>query len=176
MLTSTPPSPHAYDRLIREAGARHQVEPALIKAIIAQESRFRPRAHRPEPNAGPNGDGSYGLMQILLATARALGHTGPAEGLYDPATNIEYGTRCLVDCLRRASTLAGAVSAYNGGYRPQLGFGEPARRPLRICLAWDTAQRGNCLRWRHVAPGEFANQSYVDAVLRQRATYVAEGL
>ena len=50
------------------------------------------------------GDASYGLMQLLMSTARGLGYTGDANGLYDAATNIDLGTRLLSDLRRRYGT------------------------------------------------------------------------
>lgn len=112
---------------------------AVVKGVMAHESLFDPHAYRAEPQIG---DASRGLMQILLATAKHVGFTGPADLLFDPSTNLTYGIRYL----REVYDLTGgnwpaAFSAYNGGYRPTLGYGR-------------------------VLPstGKFANQAYVDAV------------
>lgn len=161
------PSASAYDILILSASERHGVDPALIKAIIDKESRFNPLALRNEPAIQ---DASRGLMQILLRTARGEGFTGSPADLLNPEINIEYGTRYLKKCLRQAGNMAGAASAYNGGYRPTLGFGKPATRVLTVCLARDQ-QTGECIRSRTVQPGEYANQPYVDGVLDSYAKY-----
>ena len=153
--------------VIAGAAARHGIPVALLNAVIAVESGFRPDAYRPEVAIG---DGSAGLTQILLGTARGegyagvLGEGGNLTGLFDPATNIEYGASYLARQYTRASgDIRGAASAYNGGWRPSLGFGVPATVPLTVVLARDAL--GNVLRRATVQPGQYGNQSYVDAVM-----------
>jgi transglycosylase-like protein with SLT domain len=163
---------NAYDDAVRAASAEFGVRVPLIKGVIGRESAFVPTARRVEAQLG---DASYGLMQLLYSTAKALGYTGTPEGLLDPATNIHYGTMLLAQNLSRTGgDEASSISAYNGGFRPSLGFGARATRPLRICLAWKaTAPRDaklrvltrDCAKIQNVAPGEFANQVHVDAVL-----------
>lgn len=163
---------NAYDVEIQAASAEFGVRVPLIKGVIGRESAFVPTAKRGEPQIG---DASYGLMQLLYSTAKALGYTGAPEGLLDPATNIHYGTMLLAQNLSRTGgDEASAISAYNGGWRPSLGFGARATKPLRVCLAWKaTAPRDaklrvltrDCAKIQNVAPGEFANQPHVDAVM-----------
>lgn len=127
------------DALIFEAGTRHGVDPALIKAVVKAESNFDPRAYRYEPHVAHLGgpDASYGLMQTLYSTARELGYSGQAEGLFDPATSLEFGTRYLKrQLVRYGGDVEQAVAAYNAG---------SARR---------------------LASGKWSNQAYVDRVLR----------
>lgn len=101
-----------YDSLILDAAARYVVDPALIKALITKESSWNPQAYRAEPQIG---DASRGLMQILFNTARGMGYAGAPEGLFDPATNIDLGTRYLAGQLQTYGYPAG-VSAYNAGH------------------------------------------------------------
>lgn len=154
---------------------------ALIKGLIGAESAFDPSATRGEPQLG---DASIGLMQVLYSTAKGLGYPGPVgdrtklTGLYAPATNIYYGARLIRKLLISAGNEAGATSAYNGGWRPELGFGRPrtANTP-RVCLAWKstapvtgkTIDR-DCLIVGSTTPGTYSNQSYVDKV-RSYADY-----
>ena len=161
--------------LAERIGAGYQVSPALILAIITVESGGDPRAWRDEPDtvAGVN-EGSHGLMQLLLSTARGLGYTGnggtpsAGDGLFAPETNVTFGAKLLRDLLR---TFGGSVprvaSAYNGGNRPSLGFGTKLARDVRLCLAKNPA--GECVQWHDARAGEFGNQAYVDKVL---AAYV----
>lgn len=129
-----------YEALARSMSLRHGVAPELILAVMQAESVFDPRAYRAEPQIG---DASRGLMQLLLRTARGLGFTGPADQLYDAAVNADLGTKLLAQNLRaRGFDMAKAVSQYNGGYRPALGFGE-----------------------ERSSTGMFGNQAYVDKVL-----------
>lgn len=157
------PNEDAYDGIIRPMAAQQRVPVALVKAVIAHESRFVPTAVRGEPQLN---DASRGLMQLLFATARELGFNGEADALFNPGVNIPLGVRYLAQQLARAGgDWAGAVSAYNGGYRPELGFGRRATKVVTVCLARDQAT-GTCIRTRTVPIGEFANQDYVNAVFR----------
>lgn len=161
-----------FDAAVKAASAEFSVRVPLIKGVIGAESAFVPTARRGEPQLG---DASYGLMQVLYSTAKGLGYSGTPDGLRDPATNIHYGTKLLAQNLSRTGgDEASAISAYNGGFRPSLGFGARATRPLRVCLAWkQTAPRDaklrvltrDCAKIQNVAPGEFANQEYVSRVL-----------
>lgn len=103
-----------YDDLIYDAALRYAVPFDWIKAIIGTESSFNPWAIREEPKIG---DASRGLMQILLRTARGLGYTGEPEGLFDPALNIDLGTRLLRQLIDRygSGSFERIYSAYNSG-------------------------------------------------------------
>jgi soluble lytic murein transglycosylase-like protein len=92
---------------VYQAGIRHRVDPALILAVIEQESRFKPSA------TGPGGE--RGLMQIKRSTARVLGLEW--KRAYDIRLNVEAGTRYLATHLAQYQTTRRAVSRYNGGSR-----------------------------------------------------------
>lgn len=106
-----------FDDIVRANAVTWNVPESWIKAWIQTESSGRPNAYRAEPKIG---DASYGLMQLLTQTARGLGYGGPPEGLYDPATNIFYGTK-LISQLRSSygDDVRRVYSAYNSG-RPDL--------------------------------------------------------
>ncbi len=144
---------------VQSAASRMGVDPALILAVIGIESAFKPTAVRGEPHLN---DSSYGLMQLLGTTARGLGYTGAPSGLFDPIVNIELGALLLRDLVRaRGGSLEKALSEYNGGYRPALGFGEPATKVVTgLCLARNAA--GECIKRVNVPVGKFGNQEYVD--------------
>lgn len=156
-----------------QSATAHGLPVSLLLATMSQESGFRASAYRAEPKIN---DGSHGLMQLLYRTADSLGYKGPVgeastlTGLYDPATNIALGAKLLAQNLKLAGHLAGAISAYNGGYRPNLGFGRPAVKALVICLARDQVT-GKCIRTRAVPAGEYSNASYVQAVLARMHAY-----
>ena len=96
------------------AGAIHKVPPTLILAVAHMESGGDPDAFRVEPALA---DASFGLMQVLLGTARGLGFTGPPKALFEPAVSIELGTRDLVGGIKDYGTAYLALIDYNGGPR-----------------------------------------------------------
>lgn len=141
-----------FDDIVALAGQAWDVDPALIKAVIAVESEFSPRAFRAEPKIG---DASYGLMQLLYKTARALGFTGVAADLYDPTVNIRLGTRYLADNVRTALSrgykVDSAISAYNAGF--------------------SSVRAGDGKRVTNDPTSPFINQAYVDKVLELAAYF-----
>lgn len=106
-----------FDELIAGAAGKYAVPESWIRAVIDVESAGRPTAYRAEPQIN---DASYGLMQLLESTARGLGFDGPVETLYDPAVNIDLGTRLLGQLRERwGADFRRVYSAYNSG-RPDL--------------------------------------------------------
>lgn len=93
----------AFDPLIQAAAQRHGVDFGLIKAVIHTESGFDPRAR--------SGPGAQGLMQLMPATAARY----QVKDVWDPAQNIEAGTRHLRHLLDRYRDLPLALAAYNAG-------------------------------------------------------------
>lgn len=102
-----------FDDIISAAAQTYNVPPTWIRAVIQTESSWKPAAYRAEPAIG---DASYGLMQLLGKTARGLGFTGDPSLLYDPAVNIDLGTKLLGE-LRRSygDDFRRIYSAYNSG-------------------------------------------------------------
>src|SRR5579884_703028 len=81
---------------------------SLVERVIARESGGNPRAVHA---------GNYGLMQIRLGTARAMGYTGSAAGLLDPQTNMTYAVRYLAGAYRAAGGDENrAIALYARGY------------------------------------------------------------
>lgn len=104
-----------FDAEIRTAAAEAGLPDwLLLKALVAQESSFNPRAFRPESGARK---GSYGLTQVLWSTARHdLGYEGAPDGLFEPATNLRFGAAYLVRMLRMfGGDVRLALAAYNAG-------------------------------------------------------------
>lgn len=96
--------PSAFDPMIQAASRRFGVDSSLVKAVIDAESSFNPQA--------VSHAGAKGLMQLMDATGQGLGVTNP----FDPAQNIEGGTRYLSNLLRKYDGNQGmALAAYNAG-------------------------------------------------------------
>ena len=96
--------PQQIEQLVNTNGAVQGVDPALIKAIIANESGFN-------SNATSN-VGAQGLMQLMPGTANGLGVTNA----YDPAQNVWGGTKYIKGLLDRFNgDTRLAIAAYNAG-------------------------------------------------------------
>jgi soluble lytic murein transglycosylase-like protein len=92
------------ENIVREAAERHQVDPALVKAVISTESGWNPHA--------VSRKGAMGLMQLIPGTAQRYGVGNP----YDPAQNIEGGTTYLKALLDRYNgDVDKTLAAYNAG-------------------------------------------------------------
>jgi soluble lytic murein transglycosylase-like protein len=91
------------DRLVAANAAAFQIDPALIAAIVQNESGF-------DANATSSA-GARGLMQLMPQTAASLG----VSDSYDPAQNVRGGTRYLRGLLDRFGDVELAVAAYNAG-------------------------------------------------------------
>lgn len=90
--------------LLREAAARNRLDPALVRAVVAVESAFHKDAVSEK--------GAQGLMQLMPATATALG----VRDAFDPAQNLDGGARHLAALVQSyAGDLNKALAAYNAG-------------------------------------------------------------
>jgi soluble lytic murein transglycosylase len=150
-----------YDKQIVREAQRRGIDPALVKAVIWQESKFEAKAR--------GRAGEIGLMQIGQLAAQewaAEEKRSPSfnGNLLDPGTNLEVGTWYLAKLLRR----------YEG-----------TDNPVAYALADYNAGRTHVLRWNHGAavtnsssfvaqitfPG---TQGYVRSVIRQAEKYKAD--
>jgi len=98
-----------YDAIIRTLANAHHIPVDLVHAVVQIESNYNPNAR------GTRGE--IGLMQILPATARALGFTGPIANLYKPSVNLEYGMRYLSQALKLSNgDTCRTILKYNAGH------------------------------------------------------------
>ncbi len=101
-----------YADLVASAASTHQLEPALLHAIIHVESRHNPAAVSPK--------GAIGLMQVLPETARNMG----VADARTPEQNIAAGARymrLLIDTF--GSDMQLALAAYNAGQNAVIRHG-----------------------------------------------------
>lgn len=173
-----------YDTSIKKWSQIYNLDYSLLKAIIAAESDYDASATRKESQldaslrkANRFEDGastSYGLTQILGDTARSLGYDGTFDDLKtDTDKQIELGAKLLRSNLDRTDDDEdAAISAYNGGFRQEYGFGsrfsgwEGEHAP---CLRWES---GKCAEYGVVVIGQFGNQSYVNKVKNLKNKFV----
>lgn len=139
---------------IKSWAKSRSLDPYQVAGLIRQESVFNPRAK--------SGAQAYGLMQLLIptakATARKYGNTTTitGESLFQPALNIELGTAYMREQLDKFGRIEYVAVAYNAG---------PGRVP----------------QWRATLPlemDEFVEEipfketkGYVQGVIRNSAQY-----
>jgi soluble lytic murein transglycosylase-like protein len=93
-----------YTPLISAVAREHQLEPALLHAVITVESGYNPKARSPK--------GAIGLMQLMPDTARRY----DVANIWDPRDNLRGGARYLRDLLAMFNNnLSLALAAYNAG-------------------------------------------------------------
>jgi hypothetical protein len=103
-------APEPLSALVEEAydlGAKNQIEPTLILAVMAIESGFNPFAQ--------SGVGAQGLMQVMTRM-----HSEKYEGFggdlaaFDPLTNLRVGVKILKDFILKSGTIEGGLKLYVG--------------------------------------------------------------
>jgi soluble lytic murein transglycosylase len=104
--------PLRYSEYVRIHAQRHGLDPALVAAVIYQESRWRPRA--------TSQSGAIGLMQLTPDTARGIairthGSAFHTNDLFDPEINIRYGSWYLDNLFKKYGSERLVLAAYNAG-------------------------------------------------------------
>ncbi|MER8371949.1 transglycosylase SLT domain-containing protein [Mesorhizobium sp. M1338] len=98
-----------YSAIVARYAAIEGVPVSLATAVIKIESNYRPNI--------VGSAGEIGLMQIKPATARMMGYSGSAKGLFDPDTNIKYGMKYLAMARNLGGgTTCGTILKYNAGH------------------------------------------------------------
>lgn len=102
---------HVYHNFIIQTASDHQIDPALIKAIIMAESGYNTRAVSKK--------GAVGLMQLMPRTARSLG----VKNIFNPHQNITGGVQYFKQMVNRFDgDIKLALAAYNAGSRNVLNY------------------------------------------------------
>jgi soluble lytic murein transglycosylase len=104
--------PLRYEQIVRGHARNYDLDPALLAAVIYQESKFKADAR--------SKSGAIGLMQLLPDTAKGIAvHTGGTafrvEDLYTPEINVRYGAWYLRHLLDKYGDERTALAAYNAG-------------------------------------------------------------
>ena len=103
-------APEPISRLVQEAwtvGQRTSLDPTLILAIMAIESRFNPFAQ--------SAVGAQGLMQVMTRVHDAKYTAfGGNHAAFDPVTNLRVGVLVLKECIARAGSLEAGLRYYVG--------------------------------------------------------------
>ena len=104
--------PLRYEHIVRGHARNYGLDPALLAAVIYQESKFKADAR--------SSSGAIGLMQLLPDTAKGIAlHTGGTafrvDDLYDPEINVRYGAWYLSHLLEKYRDERTALAAYNAG-------------------------------------------------------------
>jgi soluble lytic murein transglycosylase len=146
--------PLRYDAELRLSAQREGVDPALVAALILQESSFDP--------AALSRAGARGLMQVMPGTGRRIardkGQRFRRAALHDPETSLDFGTHYLRQMSERFSgAVEKVLAAYNAG-------------PERV-EAW-TALRGELPPEDFIESIPFSEtRGYVTLVLANREQY-----
>ena len=113
-----------FNPIIMEVAGRHEMDPALIKAIIMAESGHNPKAVSKR--------GAKGLMQLMPITAKSLG----VEDVFDPEHNIKAGVVYFKKLLNQFDgDVKLALAAYNAGSRKVRKYkGIPPFKATRIYI------------------------------------------
>ena len=118
VVTTSPPwferlrYPLHYSDDVRVYARQDNLDPALLAAVIYQESKFRPDAR--------SDSGAMGLMQLTPATAKGIairtdGSAFRTSDLDNPDINIRYGAWYLADLMHKYGSESLALAAYNAG-------------------------------------------------------------
>lgn len=148
--------PFPYRSLVRRESQKRGADPALLIAILREESSFDSRAR--------SSAAARGLAQLVLPTARRVAERiGMGKisfgDLEDPATAVALGASHLAELERRfGSRLDKAVAAYNAG-TAQVELWQ------RYCFTDDPAEYFTKI-------GFSETRDYVAKVLRSRARYL----
>ena len=142
------PNVKKFEVLIAAEAKRQQLDPALVKAVIAVESAYDPGA--------VSSKGAVGLMQLIPPTAERYG----VKTIADPQGNIGGGTRYLKDLITMFDgDLSLVLAAYNAGegavrqYRNTIPPYPETQQYVRLVLQFYDYFSGRMAQVKHLAGG-----------------------
>ena len=174
---------HRYDKLIAAASEQHGLDPALVKAIVYEESFFSPRAHSSQNAVGlmqvtpvvaqewVEATRSHSLSEAAAAITSNPPRPGPEPGfeetLDDPAVSLHIGCWYLQSLFNRyrdeTDPLAFALAAYNAG-------------PSNVERWAPGADRSKISRDEFIARIDFpVTRSYVQKIIQRYDGYKRDG-
>ena len=137
--------PLHYSQYVRVHAREHGLDPALLAAVIYQESKFDSGAR--------SSSGAIGLMQLTPRTAEGIairtgGHSFKTSDLYNPEINVRYGAWYLDNLFKKYGSEKLVLAAYNAG-------------------------QGNVDRWRaaHVGVQFAETRAYIERVEDLKSIY-----
>ncbi|HLM25234.1 MAG TPA: transglycosylase SLT domain-containing protein, partial [Pyrinomonadaceae bacterium] len=143
-----------WDIIVQESKARN-LDPYQVAGLIRQETIFATRAR--------SGANAYGLMQVLVPTARltarkyGVSREITAESLYEPRLNIQLGTAYLRDQIDKFGRIEYVAAAYNAG-------------PMRA-VQWKASLPFEIDEWAEAVPFK-ETRGYIQGVVRNRLQYL----
>ena len=104
--------PLAYESIVRGHAENYELDPALLAAVIYQESKFDSDAR--------SDAGAVGLMQLQPETAKGIairtgGSKFSVDDLTNPEINVRYGSWYLRHLLQKYDEERLALAAFNAG-------------------------------------------------------------
>jgi hypothetical protein len=89
-----------------KVGRELKVDPLLLLAVIAIESRYNPFAE--------SSVGAQGLMQVMTSVHQSKFDAFGKGGALDPVANIRVGAGILKDCIGRRGSISAGLACYVG--------------------------------------------------------------
>jgi soluble lytic murein transglycosylase-like protein len=150
-----------FGELIRNSSQKYGVDADLLFSVIAAESNFNSKA--------VSRRGARGLMQLLPATAARLG----VKDIFDPAQNIDAGTRYLHELMTRyQGDLVLTLAAYNAGPGAVQHYGRVP--PYNETISYVRAIRKTYAQRKLKSDGKTATSSSVSVQAKTETKTVGE--
>jgi soluble lytic murein transglycosylase len=147
--------PLAYWDIIAQESRARGLDPYQVAGLIRQETVFDPRAK--------SGANAYGLMQVLVPTAKltaqkyGVDRAITVESLYEPRLNVQLGTAFLKDQIEKFGRIEYVAAAYNAG---------PGR-----AVQWRASLPLELDEWAEAVPFQ-ETRGYIQGVVRNRLQYL----